>query len=526
MSSTIKSSSDGRLEEKTDDDYRPPRRIIQAKDVDIGAHLLKSGSADLDPVQAAKARRKIDRNLLPLMCMITSLQFMDKVSLGSASIMGIREATHLTINEYNWLGTIFYLGYLAFEFPQNLCLQRFPVGKWMSLNIIVWATALCCHALCTGFSGLLVVRLILGACEGCITAGFILVSSMFYTQKERFVHTDSSSGLASIVSSFISYGVLHIKHSRLEPWQWFMIIIGMITFVTGVIFWFAFPDSPTTAWFLTPEERIVAVKRIQVEQTGIENKHFKMYQFTEALHDPKIWLFTLFSAVHTLHSSITNQRWIIVSSFGFTDFQNVLLGCVDGVLTTSGLMLGAFLAGQFYNGRAYVAVACYVPGILAAVLLNVLSEDNKFGLLFSFWLTALPLSPYSTNFVPSVNGRDRHHGPHQEDSPERVYLLGYCIGYAAGQFIWQKQYQPRNRVPWIIVGCTYLTAGSLLLVIRALLVRENARRDARGAAGVDEQYDHVYMERVNRDGTKDIIKVDKTLLDLTDIQNQDFRYVL
>ena len=29
------------------------------------------------------------------------------------------------------LGTIFYLGYLVFEFPQNLCLQRFPVGKWM-----------------------------------------------------------------------------------------------------------------------------------------------------------------------------------------------------------------------------------------------------------------------------------------------------------------------------------------------------------------------------------------------------------
>jgi hypothetical protein len=54
------------------------------------------------------------------------------------------------------LGTIFYLAYLAFEYPQNLALQRFPVGKWMvcvsqnefpqwltlsiqSLNIMVWA---------------------------------------------------------------------------------------------------------------------------------------------------------------------------------------------------------------------------------------------------------------------------------------------------------------------------------------------------------------------------------------------------
>jgi ACS family allantoate permease-like MFS transporter len=37
------------------------------------------------------------------------------------------------------LGTIFYLSYLVFEYPQNLALQRFPVGKWMSLNIFVWA---------------------------------------------------------------------------------------------------------------------------------------------------------------------------------------------------------------------------------------------------------------------------------------------------------------------------------------------------------------------------------------------------
>ena len=29
------------------------------------------------------------------------------------------------------LSTIFYIGFLAFVFPQNLALQRFPVGKWL-----------------------------------------------------------------------------------------------------------------------------------------------------------------------------------------------------------------------------------------------------------------------------------------------------------------------------------------------------------------------------------------------------------
>jgi hypothetical protein len=42
---------------------------------------------------------------------------------------------------------------------------------------------------------------------------------------------------------------------------------------------FLFPDSPTNAWFLTPEERIKAVMRIKENQTGVENKTFKKEQF-------------------------------------------------------------------------------------------------------------------------------------------------------------------------------------------------------------------------------------------------------
>jgi len=78
-----------------------------------------------------------------------------------------------------------------------------------------------------------------------------------------------------------------------------MIITGIITLIISVAFWyvillyflpsfqdrysvavfrFLFPDSPTTAWFLTPEERKNAVRRIRVNQTGVENKTFKRDQ--------------------------------------------------------------------------------------------------------------------------------------------------------------------------------------------------------------------------------------------------------
>lgn len=57
-----------------------------------------------------------------------------------------------------------------------------------------------------------------------------------------------------------------------------MIITGIITLIVSGLFWFLFPDSPATAWFLTSEERVLAVERIKVNQAGVENKHFKKEQ--------------------------------------------------------------------------------------------------------------------------------------------------------------------------------------------------------------------------------------------------------
>ena len=102
------------------------------------------------------------------------------------------KSNHLSVNQFNWLGTIFSLSYLVFEYPQNLALQRFPVGKWMryvlvkrsncfeadcqtSINIFIWSIALLCHAACESFGGLFAVRLILGMCEGAVTPGSVIV---------------------------------------------------------------------------------------------------------------------------------------------------------------------------------------------------------------------------------------------------------------------------------------------------------------------------------------------------------------
>ncbi|CCM06676.1 uncharacterized protein FIBRA_08961 [Fibroporia radiculosa] len=297
--------------------------VVSTYEVDIAAQLASGNDFVLDPVEAKRVRRKIDLYLLPLMCSEHSLcavkfyqcvltvvrftsnvpvsiscvqsrppamtcatprmQSADKTTLGQSAVLKLLNAPNafLTQNQFNWLGTIFYLFYLGFEFPQNYALQRFPVGKWVSVNILVWSIALLCHAAAKSFGALFACRVFLGICEGAITPGFMIVTSMFYTRQEQTLRVGYwylMNGAAVVMLGLIAYGTLHIQSNVLEPWQWLMLIFGIITFVVAILFWFMFPDSPANAWFLTPEEKSIAVERIKVNQAGAENKRFKKYQ--------------------------------------------------------------------------------------------------------------------------------------------------------------------------------------------------------------------------------------------------------
>lgn len=55
------------------------------------------------------------------------------------------------------------------------------------------------------------------------------------------------NGSAQCVSGLISYGIHHI-YGDIAQWKILFLITGAVTLVLGVVWWFYFPDSVTTAW--------------------------------------------------------------------------------------------------------------------------------------------------------------------------------------------------------------------------------------------------------------------------------------
>ena len=66
------------------------------------------------------------------------------------------------------------------------------------------------------------------------------------------------------------------------------------------------------AKFLTHDERIYAVERLRSNQTGIENKKFKLKQALASIADPQIWLLFLITSISNIPNAATGSFGSII----------------------------------------------------------------------------------------------------------------------------------------------------------------------------------------------------------------------
>jgi len=102
-----------------------------------------------------------------------------------AAIFGLREDLALQGQEYSWLSSSFYFGWLIWAIPSNLLMQRSPPGYYLAFNIFMWGALLMAQAAAKNFAGLLALRILSGAFEAIADPAFMLITSMYFTRAEQ-----------------------------------------------------------------------------------------------------------------------------------------------------------------------------------------------------------------------------------------------------------------------------------------------------------------------------------------------------
>lgn len=498
---------------------------------DLAAKALTSGP--LDPELSKRVLRKIDMYILPFLCITYALQFIDKTSLGYSSVYGIIDDNNLKGQDYSWASSIFYFGesgmmkpaipqvltippgYLLAEYPGVAIIQRFPVAKFLGANIILWAAILMLTALCSSFAGLATVRFFLGVTEATISPGFVAITGIWWTRQEQAARSAlwiSFLGVGSLLGGLIAFGIGHIDHGRLAPWQYIFLILGAATILWGILFILVVPDSPATTRWLTPDERVAAVQRVVDNKTGTKSRTFSFPHVVEAATDPKIILLGLISFVNALASGGLAFGSLIIQGFGFTPLQTTLMNMpLAAVQTVAQLSAGVFSA-RLRGARLYVATLAMIPPIVGTCLINQLPEASRWGRLVGLWL----LGTYPVGFLVLLGLLSTNvAGGTKRAAASGWVFVCYCVGQIAGPQFFKAKEAPEYRGGIVAMLCGFCLNLAMNLLLRWLYVRENARRD-RMLEGKSEDEIKALEEESKVQGFENV----------TDGENVMFRYVL
>jgi MFS family permease len=166
---------------------------------------------------------------------------------------------------------IFFVGYLLFEVPSNLALQRFGARVWIARIMVSWGLVATAMALVSGPVSFYLMRFLLGVAEAGFFPGIILYLTYWFPARERARIVSlfmAAVPLATMVGGPISGALLELHgFGGLKGWQWLFVIEGLPAVLLGLVAFFFLDDQPEQARWLPREER-EALSRVLADEAA------------------------------------------------------------------------------------------------------------------------------------------------------------------------------------------------------------------------------------------------------------------
>ncbi|KAL1865883.1 hypothetical protein Daus18300_006995 [Diaporthe australafricana] len=482
------------------------KQVLRTKDADAALEFLYAEETTImTDVDEKKLVRKIDWRIVPLMWACYNLQYLDKTLVNYANVMGLKEDTDITTDQFSQLALVFYVTYLAFELPTGYLMQRLPTAKYLGANVILWGLMTALVSTAKNWAGLVVLRVLLGCFESAVAPALILITTMWYKRGEqppRMGLWYVGTGTGTIIGALASFGFQHYTSKAFTSWQIMFLVFGLITMAVGVLVMCIVPDNPMKSKFLTHDEKVWAIERLRENKTGIENKHFKAHQAWECFKDPQTWLISLITISSNVpNGAVSSYQATIIKSFGYTSKETALLSIPSGVVGAISVLSATYMAGRF-NLRGPIIIAyLLLGGVIGGSLLAFTANDNKGAKLAGNYLTnvigaSLPL-------LYSYSGAN-YSGHTKKVTMNAVLLMSFCLGNIIGPLTFRGKDAPDYIPAKIAIVVTAAFACCMTALLMAYYTYENRRRDSL-MAGVEHQENSEF-------------------LDLTDKENLEFRY--
>ncbi|OAA68715.1 Major facilitator superfamily domain, general substrate transporter [Niveomyces insectorum RCEF 264] len=354
-----------------------------ASDAEVPGDVEKTTTPEADAtreVQEHTAIRerallwKLDLRLLPAVGILYLLSFLDRSNVGNAKLEGLAADLNMTGNQYLTGLTLYFIGYVLFEIPCNIVLKRTSPKLWLPTLTIVWGIVATLLGVVTNLAGFFVARLFLGS--------VVFYFSMWYKRRERQYRISlffASAALAGSFGGILAYGIGFMRVVWDDGWHWIFILEGLFTIVVAAAAYLFIYNYPATAGFLSEDERAYIQNRLAADSDATHDEAFSWHNVSEALGDPKCWLYGL--SFHTMSLPLYTYSLFIPTIINALGYQ-----AADAQLLT---------------------IPPYAFAFLTTIVVAVLSERLKQRALFTIGSALFA----AVGYIILLSNRDPTHRP-------------------------------------------------------------------------------------------------------------------
>lgn len=275
----------------------------------------------------ASAMKKAIWRLGPFLGLLYLVAYMDRNNAGFAKLE-MTAALQITEAVFGFAAGIFFIGYLLFEVPSNLLLERFGARKWIARIMISWGIVASLTAFVQDGTQFAIARFVLGIAEAGFFPGVLLYLTLWFPRQYRtqvlavFV---LSNPIANAVAAPLSGWMLELHGMwGLDGWQLVFLLQGIPAVLLAFVVFFWLPDRPQDARWLDSTEQRWINDTLAAETAATEQKHGRL-RLREVFSNGRLWtLIVLFFGV--VFGAYGLGMWLptIVKSMG--DFSNSTTG--------------------------------------------------------------------------------------------------------------------------------------------------------------------------------------------------------
>ncbi|GAA5835461.1 hypothetical protein JCM11251_005240 [Rhodosporidiobolus azoricus] len=485
--------------------------------------------------------KKLDWNLMPLLWVLFMLSFLDRSNIGNANTAGMSKDLGMDGDQYQWLLTIFYIGY-ALGQPTMLLWKAVPPHILVAVLTFCWG-AFALLQPTARWGGLMALRLLLGVAETAFSPGVTFFLSFFYGRREvglrqgcgyfaadtgsddnriltfpsspasslcspHFILLNSTfsslyAGAAPVASAYagaLAYGITQIRHSSIATWKLLFLIEGAPAILAVPLAYFFLADRPSKARFLTEREKEIAVARAERDgRTGREGG-LKSKGVWAGLKDPKAYFCALvYFSCNVSYSSLPVFLPTILADMGFSSIRAQGLSAPPYLASFLVIITCCYLSDRIGDRSIFMIPLALIGGIGYIILATVESTGVRY---FAIYLCACGIFPVIGLMLPFTASM------HEDDSRRGAgFLILNLIGQC-GPFLGTRMY-PSSDKPYYVKGMAVSAAfmffaAFLIASLRLILMYQNRRLDARyGFVDPKASYHSAYGFAAGRGATYD-----------------------